>query len=220
MSYNNQSQTPVRIKMVSYRYEVAESLFDTILRSATGISHGIPPAEEPHAVSPEEELLMGILADDETDADYFVRPADPGMARSARGLSPDAADDEGLEKLELFSEGLLVYSPDGEYAQVSLAYDESDLTGMDGAHSVLTYHTSEPDLLHLIRSGSVTTALTFKPHHRAICVYETPYMPFQVGIHCLVVKNNLLTEGHLVLDYIIEIRGAQAERCRMELELL
>ncbi len=218
MSYNNQSQTPVRIRMISYRYEVAESLFETILRSAAGITHGLPPIEEGlKAVSPEEELLMGIFADDDSDSGFFVKPADyPPM----EDVCDPAAEDDGLEKLELYTEGLLVYTPDGEGAQISLAYDESELTGMEGAHSVLTYHASEPELIHLVRSGSVTTALTFKPHHRAICVYETPYMPFQVGIHCLFVENKLMDEGSLILDYIIEIRGAQAERCRMELTLL
>lgn len=219
MSYNNQSQTPVRIRMISYRYEVAESLFETILRSATGITHGLPPMENLKAVSPEEELLMGIFADDDSDSGFFVRPAKPRAMEAVHDPSTDEEDD-GLEKLELYSEGLLVYTPDGDDAQISLAYDESELTGMDGAHSVLTYHSSEPELIHLIRSGSVTTALTFKPHHRAICVYETPYMPFQVGIHCLLVENKLVDEGTLILDYIIEIRGAQAERCRMELTLL
>ena len=216
MAYQKQSQTPVRVRMISYRYEVAESLFDTILRSATGV-HTLLPDDPPTPVSPEEELLMGIFEDDDSDSGFFVKPADPKMTNIVREA---AGENEDLEKLELFTEGLLVYTPDGEDAQISLAYDESELTGMEGAHSVLTYHTSEPNLIHLIRSGSVHTALTFQPHHRAICVYETPYMPFQVGIHCLTVNNQLLDQGKLKLDYIIEIRGAQAERCCMELELL
>ncbi len=218
MNEQRQSQTPVRIRMLSYRYEVAESLFESIIRMATDTHHGIPPLENPEPVSPEEELLMGILADGGDD-EFFVRPADPHL----NGALHDRAvqdGEEGIEKLELFTEGFLLYAPDGDDAQISLAYDESDLTGMDGAHSVLTFRASEPELVHLIRSGSVTTALTFKPHHRALCVYETPYMPFHVGIHCLVVENTLLEDGHMTLDYIIEIRGAQAERCRMELELL
>ncbi len=216
MSYNNQSQTPVRVRMVTYRYEAAQSIFDAIMHAALG-SHGMPP-EEPYPVSPEEELLMGIMNDENSDTGYFVRPADPALTETVRHTPKE--EDDGYEKLELYTEGLLVYSPDGNDAQISLAYDESELTGMEGAHTVLTYHTSEPELIHLIRSGHVTTAMTFKPHHRAICVYETPYMPFQVAIHSLVVDNQLLDGGTLTLDYIVEIRGAQAERCRMELTLL
>ena len=219
MSINRQSQTPVRIRMTSYRYEVAESLFESIIRMATDTHHGIPPSTIPEPVSPEEELLMGIFADDGQDDEFFVRPADSRLS-GALGERAAEESDDGIERLELFTEGFLLYAPDGDDAQISLAYDESELTEMDGAHSVLTFRKSEPELIHLIRSGSVTTALTFKPHHRALCVYETPYMPFQVGIHCLVVDNTLLENGKMILDYIIEIRGAQAERCRMELELL
>ena len=205
--------------MTSYRYEVAESLFESIIRIATDTHHGIPPSTRPEPVSPEEELLMGIFSDDGADDDFFVKPADPHLDGTLNSR-PTQNGNDGIEKLELFTEGFLLYAPDGDDAQISLAYDESELTEMDGAHSVLTFRKSEPELVHLIRSGSVTTALTFKPHHRALCVYETPYMPFQVGIHCLVVDNNLLENGKMILDYIIEIRGAQAERCRMELELL
>ena len=216
MSNNPQSQTPIRVRMVTYRYEVAASLFDSIIRSAMGDHNIGPDALTP--LSPDEELLMGIMDDDDSDSGYFVRPSDPSKTEAVRH-APET-DEEGYEKLELYTEGLLVYSPDGNGAQISLAYDESELTGMDGAHSVLTYHTSEPDLLHLIRSGNVSTSMTFKPHHRAICTYQTPYMPFQVAIHSLVVDNRLLDGGTLTLDYIIEIRGAQAERCRMELAIL
>ncbi len=216
MSYNNQSQTPVRVRMVTYRYEVAASLFDSIIRSAMGDHSMTPDTLMP--LSPEEELLMGIMDDDDSDLGYFVRPADPDKTEAVRH-APET-DEDGFEKLELYTEGLLVYTPDGNDAQISLAYDESELTGMDGAHSVLTYHTSEPELLHLVRSGNVSTSMTFKPHHRAICTYRTPYMPFQVAIHSLVVDNKLLDGGFLTLDYIIEIRGAQAERCRMELTVL
>ena len=214
MSYQNSSQTPVRVRILSYRYEVSQSIFDAIMAAAAGF-HG---EEQPTPVSPEEEILMGIFGDEDSDSGYFVKPADPRMTEAVRHAPTH--EDDGFEKLELYTEGFLHYAPDEAGAQISLAYDESELTGMEGAHSVLTYRTDEPELVHLIRSGSVSTALTFKPHHRTICAYETPYMPFQVGIHCLVVENKLLEEGALTLDYIIEIRGAQAERCRMELTLL
>lgn len=218
MSHNHSSQTPIRLRMVSYRYEVAESLFETIMASAAAAMMGADAMPIPQPVSPEEEILMGIMSDMDSDSGYFVRPADPRMTQAVREAPDD--ENEGFDKMELYTEGLLVYNRDGEGAQVSMAYDESEISGMTGAHTVLTFHSSEPDLLHLIRSGSVTTSLTFKPHHRAICVYETPYMPFEVGIHCLMVENRLLEEGRVVIDYIIEIRGAQAERCRMELTVL
>jgi uncharacterized beta-barrel protein YwiB (DUF1934 family) len=72
----------------------------------------------------------------------------------------------------------------------------------------------------MIRSGSVSTALVFEPGKRHFCTYKTPYMPFEVCVHTIKVDNRLLdAEGTLDLDYVVEIRGAQAERCRLHLEL-
>ena len=49
--------------------------------------------------------------------------------------------------------------------------------------------------------------------------YETPYMPFSIGVHALTVDNRLDTEGILKLDYIIEIKGGCAERCEMTMTI-
>ena len=88
---------------------------------------------------------------------------------------------------------------------------------MEGAVSTVTYRRDEPELLTMLRTGAVKTAMTFRPHHRAICTYDTPYMPFQIGIHALTVDNRLDTDGVLLLDYLIEIKGGVAERCTMRM---
>lgn len=166
---------------------------------------------------------MGIFADDldgEGEQSYFVKPADPAVTRAkATGTETDA-----IEKIELFTEGVLTVTPDAGFSEnpsytVSVSYDETELTGMAGARSTVTYRTADRGLVTMIRSGLVSTAMTFKAHHRAICTYETPYMPFSIGIHALTVDNRLDTEGVLKLDYIIEIKGARAERCEMEMKI-
>ena len=45
-------------------------------------------------------------------------------------------------------------------------------------------------------------------------------MPFEVGVHALIVDNRLDTDGELRLDYIIEIRGGCAERCSMLMKII
>ncbi len=211
-----QSTTPVRIRLYSERYEVAASLFDTVFRQITGMTDELSVE-----VSPEEEMMLGITEDEDSDGGYFVKPADPAVMQTIRDHKNNTPDEAaGVERLELFSEGIMTRTPDGAGETVAISYDETELTGMEGAHSTVTFSTNDPGLVSLIRSGSVTTALTFRSHTRAICVYETPYMPFQVGIHCLTVTNRLDEDGTLALDYIIEIRGGCAERCRMEMNLL
>ena len=204
----------IRITMLSERYEVAASLFDRVF--------GDLATQDPQPISETEEMQMGIYADaaEDSGSDYFVKPADPEVLRAKRtGEETDA-----IEKIELITEGVLTIIPDGGFSEepsytVSVCYDETELTGMEGAHSTITYRTREPGLVTMIRTGMVSTALTFKAHHRAICTYDTPYMPFSIGIHALTVDNRLDTDGELKLDYIIEIRGARAERCEMVMKI-
>ena len=207
---------PIRISIVSERYEVAASLFDSVYGDlAEQVGGNVPPTP----MTPAEEMTMGIFSDDSSD-DYFVKPADPAVTRAkATGTETDA-----IEKIELFTEGLLTVTPDGGYTEepsytVAITYDETELTGMAGAHSTVTYRTADRGLVSMLRTGMVTTAMTFKAHHRSICTYETPYMPFSIGVHALTVDNRLDTEGILKLDYIIEIKGARAERCEMTMTI-
>lgn len=204
----------IRISMISERYEVAASLFDHVF--------GDLADQTPQPVSSAEEMLMGIFSDDFSDSgsSYFVKPADPAVLRAKK----TGEETEAIEKIELFTEGILTVTPDAGFAEnpsytVAIRYDETELTGMEGAHSTITYRTADRGLVTMIRTGMVSTALTFKAHHRAVCTYDTPYMPFSIGIHALTVDNRLDTDGELTLDYIIEIRGARAERCEMTMKI-
>jgi uncharacterized beta-barrel protein YwiB (DUF1934 family) len=102
----------------------------------------------------------------------------------------------------------------------SLSYEESELTGMEGSSSQISFFFSNPELVTMLRSGSVSTALVFEPNKRHFCTYKTPFMPFEVCVHTLRIDNQLLSDAAtLDLDYLVEIRGAQAERCRLHLEI-
>lgn len=207
----------IRITMTSERYEVAASLFDSVFGDmAEQVGGNVPPTP----MTPAEELIMGIFADDFSDDGYFVKPADPAVIRAKKtGEETDA-----IEKIDLITEGIMTVTPDAGFTEepsytVAISYDETELTGMAGARSTVTYRTSDRGLVTMLRTGLVSTAMTFKAHHRAICTYDTPYMPFSIGIHALTVDNRLDTEGILKLDYIIEIRGARAERCEMTMKI-
>lgn len=127
-------------------------------------------------------------------------------------------DDE--QQTEMFCMGRLRLTDD----EFSLTYEETELTGMEGTQSQLSFRRGTPGLISLLRTGTVTTALVFEQGKRHICVYQTPYMPFEVCVYTLKVNNALdIRDGHvggmLELDYVIEIHGARAERCRMKLEI-
>ena len=212
---NQPTVSHIRIVMTSERYEVAASLFDSV--------YGETQDAFPEYLSSADEMMMGIFADEpdeQGNEQFFVKPADPMVTYAKK----TGTETEAIEKIDIITEGIMTITPDGGFTEepsftVAISYDETELTGMAGARSTVTYRTADPSVVSMIRSGLVSTAMTFKAHHRAICTYETPYMPFSIGIHALTVDNRLHTEGVLKLDYIIEIKGARAERCEMTMKI-
>jgi uncharacterized beta-barrel protein YwiB (DUF1934 family) len=157
---------------------------------------------ERHGVAAQlfEDVAMGM-----SEADVFVNSM----------LEPQD-DGEGPQSMEMYSDARLRLTDD----MFSLSYEESELTGMEGTSSQLSFMRSQSELVTMLRSGSVSTALVFEPNKRHFCTYKTPFMPFEVCVHTLKIDNKLLAEAAtLDLDYIVEIRGAQAERCRLHLEI-
>ena len=126
---------------------------------------------------------------------------------------PEEQEIEGL--IEMFSEGELYVTDD----RVIIAYDESEITGMEGSHTQVRFERSNHGLVTIMRHGSVNTILVFEEGKRHICTYQTPYMPFEICVFTKSVSNTLLENGVIELDYIVEIRGAQAERTQFKIEI-
>lgn len=126
-------------------------------------------------------------------------------------------EEEGdAEDLELTMEGKLIVT--GERAE--LVWQESELTGMEGSTTKISFFLDSPGLVSMLRGGSVSTALVFEENRRHICIYHTPFSAFDVCVQALTVDNRLLSDGKLSLDYLIEVRGNRTERCRMSLSFL
>lgn len=142
-----------------------------------------------HRDAPEDSFFDSLLyGDDEYDSD------------------DEDADGDGF--IEMYTEGELYVNDD----RVIIAYEETELTGMEGSQTQVRFERSTPELIVMMRSGTVNTILVFEEGKRHICTYKTEYMPFEICVYTKSVKNMILTDGTLELDYIVEIRGAQAER--------
>ena len=120
------------------------------------------------------------------------------------------------ETVEINTLGILK-ADDG---RVEISYEETEATGMSGSTTAISFLENDGNIVTMIREGAVSTALVFEAGKRHHCVYKTPFMPFQVCVHTLKVDNRLSTERYVDLDYIVEIRGAQAERTKFRMELL
>ena len=139
-------------------------------------------------------------------------------------LAESAAEIKIPEELAAGEPEVLEINTDGfisrEGGRVEFSYDETELTGMEGAKTAISFSEDEPALVTMVRTGSVSTALVFESGKRHHCVYKTPYMPFEVCVHTVKVENDIKEKHSLFIDYIIEIRGAKAERTRLELTYL
>lgn len=131
----------------------------------------------------------------------------------------DGEEDVSLEEesgpIEMFSEGEIYITDE----RVIIAYDESELTGMEGSTTQVRFERSSPELVTMMRSGTVNTILVFEEGKRHICTYQTEYMPFEICVYTKEVRNDLLESGKIELDYIVEIRGAQAEKTHFTIEI-
>ena len=142
-------------------------------------------------------------------------------------FSEDSEDDD-LSSILSFEENIspeeIIINTEGalkiEDGRFEVSYKESEATGMEGATTTVYFVENQPEIVSMIRSGSVSTALVFEERKRHHCVYNTPYMPFEVCVHTLHVENKLDSEGTLDLDYVVEIRGAQAERTKFNMQIL
>ena len=120
------------------------------------------------------------------------------------------------EIVEIQTEATLTLS-DG---RVEISYDETEATGMQGSRTVISFLEEEDGIVSMVREGMVSTNLVFEAGKRYLCVYRTPYMPFEVCVRTFKVDNRLLGERTLALDYVVEIRGAQAERTKFYVQIL
>lgn len=152
-------------------------------------------------------------------ADLFDAVYEKEISELTEDISIMVPDEiEGQEKqetLEMITQGLARV----RNGRVEIVYDEGELSGMEGSRTVVSYAKGEPQTVSMIRTGAVSTALVFERGVRHLCTYETPYMPFQIGVFALNVDNRLEADGEICLDYLIEIRGAQAERCKMTMQV-
>lgn len=131
--------------------------------------------------------------------------------------APNGDGEESTEEdTEMLMEGALLTSP----TRVELVYEETELTGMEGSVSTIGFDRASPGLVTMLRSGLVSTALVFEAGRRHTCVYNTPFSSFDVCVVTKKVNNDLLRSGVLELDYLIELHGAQAERCRITVNVI
>ena len=104
--------------------------------------------------------------------------------------------------------------------RIFINYEETEATGMEGSTTSISFLKSEPEIVTMTRDGLVSATLVFEESKRHHCIYKTPFMPFEVCVKTYSVANKILSDGTLSIDYIVEIRGAKAERTKFKMQIL
>lgn len=146
----------------------------------------------------------------------IVTDREEGRGSLFEGGAVTSADKVESEHMEMTV--VARYRDDG--VRVSVSWQETAASGMEGSTTTITYQHTSPEIVTMLRTGTVRTSLTFERGRRHYCVYQTPIMPFEVCVATDVLENDIGGAGTLFLDYAVELRGATAERTRMRMTLL
>lgn len=105
--------------------------------------------------------------------------------------------------------------------RIEIEYEESEITGMEGAKTKVVTDKASPELISILREGSVSTALVFEAGKRHHCVYETPFFPIELCVNTLSLENKLTYEGgYFSAEYLIEMNGMLAEKTHITVTIL
>lgn len=195
-------KTNIRIKIKSVQFDLSEELLYQFF-----------PSEEDE--DEEDDYAYDDGADDAGEATFGSDENDKKLTEFLRSLTDDDYDYEAANTLELVTDGYLI--DDGK--RVTIGYNESEATGLDGSVTEISFAKDDPGLISMLRDGTVKTVLTFESGKRHICVYETPYMPFELCVITSEAVNEIAEKGQIYLDYLIEIKGAEAERTKFYLSI-
>lgn len=105
--------------------------------------------------------------------------------------------------------------------RLEIEYEESEITGMEGSKTKVIVDKDNPNLVSILREGSVSTALVFEEGKRHHCVYETPYFPIELCVNTLSLENKLTYEGgYFTAEYLVEMNGMLAEKTHITVTIL
>ena len=111
-------------------------------------------------------------------------------------------EDIDPDTVELTSEGRMTIGDDGE---ITLAYDETALTGMEGT---TTRFTIRGNTVVLRRSGTVNNEMYFEPGKPHLSLYETPMGALTVEIVTEKLAHRLSERGGILdIKYTIAVEN-------------
>ena len=111
---------------------------------------------------------------------------------SVEKIAPELPEDEDVDTIELVTAATMDFDKDG---RCTITYRESELSGMEGTVTKLTFLESDRSILTVLREGTVKSALVLEAGRIHTGLYETPVMPLDVATRTHRLENTVMRAG-------------------------
>lgn len=121
--------------------------------------------------------------------------------------------DGDADSSELMTTGTFV----GTAEDYTITYNEQDA---ELKNCVTTLHVEGQERVTMIRTGSSTAELILEIHKRHICLYNTPFGGFNLGVYAKQISSKVLPEeacGALSFRYTLDFNSANSTENEMNI---
>jgi len=101
-----------------------------------------------------------------------------------------------------------------------LIYKEANDSGMENVTTKLSFKIDSPKEVTISRTGDVSSVMFFSEGKRDISVYNSGVFPFEICVYTAQVDNRLINDGYFEVNYIVEIKGAVAQKTVLRMEVI
>lgn len=154
--------------------------------------------------SPDSDVVY-----EEGESDFPVDIEDAAL----RAMSAESAD-TGPIRTEFVTEGKYNFSA----GRITVTYDESELLEIPGAVTQVTFRKDEPNLVAIVRSGTVSSMFVLEEGRHHVCEYNVGFMRIPMCFYARRVRNTVSRGvGIIELDYNVEMNGSVTQRTKMKI---
>ena len=134
----------------------------------------------------------------------------------ADGEISELLGEDNVSEIELCTEAVIKLNDKGG---VEISYMENEDDETLKTRSRIIFNTRDPGLVAMTKEGAMKAILSFEEGRTHICTYETPFMPIKVYVESSRVDNRLLTDGYLLLNYIINLNDTPPQHFIVEVKI-
>ena len=172
--------------------------------------------------------IKTVVADEMSEADDIAKELSEFLAMIERGgiqdddfdpaslLSQQLLDEDNIDEITLCTEATI--STD-ERGNIVIEYKENEEDAQIASVAKIIFDPDEPNLVIMTKEGAMAAVLSFEQGKTHICQYKTPFMPIKVYVETRTVKNTLLQNGRLKLDYTLNLNDTDPQHFMISVKM-